>query len=87
MPFNGSLKTLGMRVIEAVIIGILVAAVTVYAQTIRQGVINDTFSAGITKIELRLEKLSDQLVSHMIESNNQVKEIRQDQIRRSKREQ
>ena len=86
MPFNGSFKTLLTRVAEAVVIGILVAGATVYAQSIRQDVINANFTAGIAKIELRLEKLTDQLISHMVESNKQTAEIRQDQIRRQHKE-
>jgi hypothetical protein len=79
VPFNGSGKILLMRVLEAIIIAIIVAVASVYAQTIRQEVVNTYTREAIVDIKAQLQcvrtelsSLNNSLIAH--EASQQVRE-------------
>lgn len=66
---NGK-SILARRVMETIIIGVIVGAVSVYGASIKQEVININLNAGLARLETKIEKIADVMIAHMTEEKN-----------------
>jgi len=59
---NGSLRKVGTRIVEAIVIGAIVTGVSVWANSKVLEVKMDNLCAAITKIETAVTKMSEQIL-------------------------